>query len=132
MQDSEHGKKSTLDIGAAGFKAALNILDKWGCSNEQQQAILSLPKSTFFKYKKNPDNVRLDGDHLERLSYLLNIHAYLRIIFDNPKNVYGFMGMKNNNIFFNGRSPLDIISSGKFSALYETFKRIDAMRGGHW
>jgi hypothetical protein len=42
------------------------------------------------------------------------------------------MAMKNNNPYFNGNSPLALISTGKFGTLYEVFKRIDAMRNGQW
>ena len=71
-------------------------------------------------------------DQIERLSYLVNIHGCLRMIFENPKNVYGFMALKNDNPYFNGKSPLEIISTGQFPALYETFRRIDVLRGGLW
>ena len=42
------------------------------------------------------------------------------------------MALPNHNPYFNGNSPLAIISCGQFAALYETFKRIDALRGGMW
>lgn len=119
-------------VGAAGLKAAFNILEKWGCNGAQQQAILSLPKATYYKYRQRPETAQLSGDQLERISYLLNIHASLSTLFENPENRYGFMAMKNHNPYFNGKSPLEIISSGSFGALYETFKRVDAMRGGQW
>lgn len=35
----------------------------------------------------------------------LNIHAALRLAFDNPENVYGFPSMENRNEFFNGHAP---------------------------
>ena len=112
-----------------GLKAALNILDKWGCSPEQAWSILGMKRSTFYKYREGGDRPQLTGDQLERISYILNIHAALRVVFDNPENVYGFMSMENNNPYFNGRSPLDIIATGNFGALYETARRIDALRG---
>lgn len=119
-------------LGPAGFKAALNILQKWGCNATQQQAILGLPKATYYKYRQKPEAAQLGSDQLERISYLLNIHASLSTLFENPENRYGFMAMNNHNPYFNGKSPLELISSGSFGALYETFKRVDAMRGGQW
>lgn len=119
-------------LATAGLKAAFAILAKWGCSAEQAMAILRLPKATYYKYFRDPESARLNEDQLERLSYLVNIHAHLRLLFENPENQYGFMSMKNNNPFFNGRSPLEVIETGSFAALYETHKRIDALRGGQW
>lgn len=123
---------SKKKMAQVGFKAAVNIMDNWGCSSGEIQKVLRIKKSTFHKYKSNPESISLDDDQLERLSYIANIHSSLRIVFDNPENVRGFMTMNNGNAFFNGRTPLSIISSGKFSDLYEVFCRVDALRSGQW
>lgn len=117
---------------SVAFKLGNSILEKWGCSTAQKQAILGLSKSTFHRYQKDASGVSLSSDQLERLSYLANIHQALRIVFTNPDNVYGFMKMANYNPYFNGRTPLSIIGTGSFGALYEVFKRIDSMRSGQW
>ncbi|EGQ7832117.1 TPA: DUF2384 domain-containing protein [Vibrio vulnificus] len=115
-----------------GFKAAEKILSSWGCSAQQSQNILKLSKSSYHKFKANPETTKLSDDQLERVSYILNMHQALRIVFSNPANVSGFMSMKNNNDYFAGRTPLEVIESGKFSDLYEVARRIDALRGGLW
>ncbi|TCV99825.1 MbcA/ParS/Xre antitoxin family protein [Biostraticola tofi] len=119
-------------IAAVGLKTAMVILDKWGCTPEQAQAILQVSKASYYKFKKDPASASLTQDQLERLSYLLNIHGALRTLFENPENVYGFMSMKNHNPYFNGRAPIEVISGGSFGALYEVHKRVDALRGGQW
>ncbi len=131
-QTSAVQNADTSGLSAAGLKTVLTILDRWGCSPEQVQKILQISRPAYYKYRKNPQQANLSQDQLERLSYLLNIHGSLRTLFENPTNVYGFMSLKNDNPFFNGKSPLDVISTGQFAALYETFKRIDALRGGLW
>lgn len=128
----ELDRQSQRKAVAAGLKTALAILDKWQCSAEQIQRILQISKAAYYKYRHDPACASLSQDQVERISYLLNIHASLRLLFDNPQNVYGFMSLPNNNPYFNGASPLQVISSGEFAALYETFKRIDALRGGMW
>ena len=115
---------------SVAFKVAFNILEKWGCTALQKQAILGIKKGSFNRYQKDLDTVSLSDDQLERISYITNIHQALRTVFSNPDNIYGFMSMKNNNPYFNGRTPLSIISTGKFGALYEVFKRVDGMRNG--
>ena len=117
---------------SVAFKVGFNILEKWGCTAIQKQAIMGIKKGSFNRYQKDPNTVSLSDDQLERISYLTNIHQALRTVFSNPDNVYGFMSMKNNNPYFNGRTPLSIISTGQFGALYEVFKRIDSMRNGQW
>lgn len=125
------GKLSQAAAGT-GLKSALRILAKWNATADQVQGVLRISKPAYYKYRQAPEAASLTADQIERISYLLNIHASLRIIFENPENVYGFMAMPNDNPYFNGRSPLEIISTGNFGALYETYKRIDALRGGLW
>lgn len=114
------------------LRTALEIMTKWGCPPEKQRFILGMKKSTFYENNKNPAKANLSVDQIERISYLLNIHSSLREVFDNPVNVYGFMAMKNDNPFFNGKSPLEIISTGNFGYLYETFKRINTLQSAGW
>lgn len=118
----------------AGLRAALRILDKWDASSEQACRILRISRSTYTRAKQNDSewSVGLDTDQMHRISFVLNIHAALRTIFDNPDNVYGFPSMDNQNEFFNGRKPLDIMAQGDMVSLYETFRRIDALRGAQW
>ena len=122
---------SSKRADAIALKAAFTILDKWGADAEQQQKILQLAKATYYKHRAGGDP-KLTGDQLTRISYLLNIHAALRTVFENPANIYGFMAMPNKNAYFNDVSPLSLIATGDFGALYEVAKRVDMLRGGLW
>lgn len=124
----------TKDQCVAGLRAALRILDKWQASSEQACRILRISRSTYTRARQADDawSIGLDLDQIHRISFVLNIHAALRTVFDNPDNVYGFPSMENRNAFFNGRKPLDIMAQGDFISLYETFRRIDALRGAQW
>lgn len=119
---------------AAGLRVAVGILDKWQASGEQTCNILRVSRSTLARAKQSdPDwSLSLDADQMQRISFVLNIHAALRLIFDNPQNLYGFTRMANHNEFFEGRSPLEIMAQGDMISLYETFRRIDALRGAQW
>lgn len=118
----------------AGLRAALNILDKWNASSDQACRILRISRSTYTRARQREAqwSVGLDADQLQRISMVLNIHAALRLVFDNPENVYGFPSMENRNEFFNGRTPLEIMAQGDMISLYETFRRIDALRAAQW
>ena len=87
-------------LSMAGFKAADNILSSWGCTAQQSQNILKISSTSYHKFKANPEKTNLSDDQLERVSYLLNMHQALRIVFSNPANVSGFMSMNNNNDYF--------------------------------
>lgn len=114
----------------AAFKAVLNILHKWRCSTEEMQTLLGLKRSTLFKYKSMPEKASISPDLTERLSYLLNIHAALRILFSNPVSVYGWVRKPNYAPFFNGKSAMDIMLQGRVVDLWAVASRLNAERGG--
>lgn len=117
-----------------GLRAAVGVLEKWSASSDQACRILRISRSTYTRARQRDPawSVTLDSDQMQRISFVLNIHAALRLVFDNPDNVYGFPSMANHNEFFNGRSPLEIMAQGDMISLYETFKRIDVLRGAQW
>lgn len=125
---------SEKTVAATGLRTAVAILDKWGASGEQGEAILRVSHSTYARAKRRDSlvSINLDRDQLTRISFVLNMHGALRTIFDNPENVYGFMRMANDNAFFLGRPPLEVMASGDIVAVYETFRRIDVLRGSQW
>ncbi|RMT25423.1 hypothetical protein ALP51_01207 [Pseudomonas savastanoi] len=70
-------------------------------------------------------------DQQQRIGIVLSIHASMRTVFTNQANVQGFPGLKNNNSFFEGQSPLEVMAQGSFISLYETYKRIKQLQFGH-
>lgn len=118
----------TQEAVGTAMKTTLRILDIWGCEPEQVQAILQIPTSAYYEYKKYPERASLTQKQIIRLSCILNIHAALRIIFENPDNVDAAMSMPNNGAFFNGATPLSLVATGDFDNLQEVSKRIEAMR----
>lgn len=132
MKSTKHTQEQNSNQSGTALKVVLNIFDKWGCSATEKQAVLGMTSSSFFRNAKNPLAAKLNHDQVERISYVLNIHQALRMVFSNNENIYGFMRMENNNPYFNGKTPLSIIATGKFGSLYEVFKRVDVMRGGQW
>ena len=109
------------------FDLGANLLEKWGCTTAQKLAILGIAKADFTRYQKDSSVVYLNTEQLQRISYLTNIHQRLKEVFSNSDNLYGFMNMKNNNSYFNGRTPLSIIATGKVDDFSDVFKRIDSM-----
>lgn len=114
------------DQANAVLRTALNILMRWTASTEQSCKILRVSRCTITRALRGK-RVDLDIDQLQRASIILNCHAALRLMFDTPKNVYGFPSMKNHNDFFNGRTPLEIMAQGNLMSLLEAYKRINAL-----
>ena len=116
----------------AAWRALLRLLGDGHGSEKEKTALPGVGRSTLHKYQSRPESARVSNDLLERLSYLLNIHQALRTLFGNRENVYGFVRMPNHNPFFNGASPMDVMSNGRVASLYEVHRQLDGLRGGQW
>lgn len=107
-----------------GLKASETILAKWGLNRKEIEQLL-LIRETSSEVQSS------DNDHLERqlkrISFLLNMHAVLRQTFENPDNLYGFMGRSNQNPPFNGQAPFDLLLNGDDSAFSNVFLTLKRM-----
>ncbi len=116
---------------SAGLKAFFNICDKWKCKADEAQNLLGISSpSTYFKYKKAPESAKLSRDTLERISYILNIHAALRILFTDPTSVYGWVRKKNDHPLYGGMSAMEKMTQGRVMDLYEVMTHLNSERGG--
>ncbi len=110
------------------LKSVLNILDKWECTTEEKITLLGLKRSTYFNYSKAPESANIDINLLERLSYILNIHAALRILFTNPDSVYQWVRKPNKAPLFNNQTALDKMLSGYVSDLSDVSRYLNAKK----
>lgn len=127
LQSVKHLKQDHIQTA---FKVVLNIFEKWNCTTDEALALLGLKRSTWFKYKSTPEKASFSQDLVERLSYLLNIHAALRVLFSNQESVYQWIRKPNKAPFFNGRSAMDIMLQGRVVDLWSVASRLNAERGG--
>lgn len=112
-----------------GLSVALRIIVGWQASPTQACSILRISRSTYRRALQGQKaGLRLDLDQHQRIGLVIEIHATLRAIFDNPKNVIHFTSLRNNNPFFQGRTPIEVMSQGSIIALYETSKRIAGLK----
>lgn len=114
----------------AAFNMGNRILEHWGCSVAQKVVILGVSRSSYYRFLNADSIFSLSREQLERLSYLANIHHTLRLQFSNKDNVYGFMNMVNHNDYFNGQTPLALISTGDLESLSKVAKQIASMAHG--
>ena len=70
-------------LSGPALRTFFRIADLWNLSVEEQMTLLGLTaRSTFFKWKKNPNTV-LPKDTLERISYILGIYKALQLLLPN-------------------------------------------------
>lgn len=107
------------------------ILEKWQCNTDEQLRLLGISsRSTLNKYKESKGCIRLSADIQERMSYILNIHKCLRLLFTADDSIYGWVRKPNSHPFFAGRSAMDVMNGGRVADLYEVATRLQSWRGG--
>jgi Protein of unknown function (DUF2384) len=122
---------SASAMSAAGLRAFFNIAEDWILSADQQIVLLGSPgRSTFFKWKADPDAARLGRDTLERLSLILGIYKALQILLPQAEAADGWIHRENTAPPFGGRRALDRMLAGNVSDLVAVRQYLDAMRGG--
>ncbi|PWE37504.1 DUF2384 domain-containing protein [Pseudomonas prosekii] len=121
----------TAEAGRVALKFFFNLMERWGCSAEQQRTLLGkVGNTTFYKYKHLPPNVRLPRDTLERISYLMGIHKALSIIFSNSRErVYKWVSCPNTAAPFNGQTALDYMLVGRVVDIADVRRYLDGVRG---
>ncbi len=119
------------NLSAAGLRAFFNICDGWKCKSDEMMTLLGInSRSTFFKYKRDPEHARLQPDTLERISYILNIHAALRILFSHPDSIYQWVRKPNSNRLYGGQSAMDKMLGGRVMDIHNVMAHLNAQRGG--
>lgn len=123
-------QENAIDPSKA-LPVVFRILDKWQCSTDEQLTLLGISsRSTLNKYKESSGGIRLGIDLQERMSYILNIHKSLRVLFSLDESIYGWVRKPNSHPFFAGRSAMDVMQGGRVADLYEVANRLHAWRGG--
>jgi hypothetical protein len=128
-----HSVNHDLDTPEAGRVALtffFSLMEHWGCTAEEQRALLGkIGNTTFYKYKHLP-SVRLPHDTLERISYLMGIHKALSIIFSNSRErAYKWVSSPNTAAPFNGQSALRYMLAGRVVDIADVRRYLDGVRG---
>ncbi len=117
-------------LSGPALRTFFRIADIWNLSAGEQMTLLGLTaRSTFFKWKKNPNTV-LPKDTLERISYILGVYKALQILLPNEQAADEWVRRPNTALPFAGRSALDRMLSGQVADLFVVRQYLDAQRGG--
>ncbi len=117
-------------VAGAALRTFFNIASAWSLSTEQAMTLLGLTsKSTFFKWKADPESARLSRDVIERLSYIFGIYKALQTLLPKPESADAWVHRPNTAMPFQGSSALDRMLSGNVADLYVVRKYLDAQRG---
>ena len=115
------------DVSGA-IATALNILEQWSLSRDQQCAVLGIAERSWYQWKRNPP-ARVGGDTLERVSYILGIWKALRQLFPSHDSYKRWPHLENSAPPFGGNPPVDRMTSGHVGDLYVIRSWLDGWRG---
>ena len=117
-------------LSGPALRTFLRIADLWELTVDEQMTLLGVTaRSTFFKWKKDP-NTTLPKDTLERISYILGIYKALQILLPDEKAADEWVRRPNTAALFGGQSALDRMLSGQVADLFVVRQYLDAQRGG--
>ena len=117
-------------LSGPALRTFFRIAQLWGLSVNEQMILLGLTaRSTFFKWKKNPNTV-LPKDTLERISYILGVYEALQILLPDERAADEWVKLPNTAPLFAGRSALDRMLSGQVADLFVVRQYLDAQRSG--
>jgi hypothetical protein len=131
---SQPSAQAASDVrGVAAASAALRtffrIADAWKLTNDQQQRLLNVSRSTFFHWKAARVRSGLESDTLERLSYVFGIHSALQVLLPVAERADAWIKKPNTAPLFGGKSALDRMLGGQVADLYVVRQYLDAQRG---
>ncbi|NOX43364.1 MAG: DUF2384 domain-containing protein [Gammaproteobacteria bacterium] len=116
----------------AALRTFFNIAHDWNLSAEQTMTLLGFDertRSTYFKWKREPETARLTKEKLERLSYIFGIYKDLQILLPKSESADSWIHRANAAITFGGKSALERMLSGNVADLYVVRQYLDAQRG---
>lgn len=117
-------------VAGAALRTFFSIASTWSLRTEQAMVLLGLTsKSTFFKWKSDPEGARLSRDVIERLSYIFGIYKDLQTLLPKPESADNWVHRPNTAPPFQGASALDRMLSGNVADLYVVRQYLDAQRG---
>ena len=117
-------------LSGPALRTFFRIAGLWGLSIDEQMTLLGVTaRSTFFKWKKNPNAV-LTKDALERISYVLGIYKALQILLPDERAADAWIRQPNTAPPFGGLSAIDRMMSGQVADLFVVRQYLDAQRGG--
>lgn len=117
-------------LSGPALRTFFRIAELWELSVDDQMTLLGVAaRSTFFKWKKDPNTV-LPRDTLERISYIVGVYKALQILLPDETAADEWVKRPNEAPLFAGQSALDRMLSGQVADLFVIRQYLDAQRGG--
>jgi uncharacterized protein (DUF2384 family) len=125
LKDAETRRRLSAPAIALFTRAA----DLWDLKVEDRLALLGgVSRQTYHNWKSGKA-ASLTRDQLERISLVLGVLKGLRLVFADDQQGLRWLKAANRDVGFEGRSPLQVMTDGGMSGLYDVRRYLDAWRG---
>ncbi|KGO99725.1 MbcA/ParS/Xre antitoxin family protein [Novilysobacter defluvii] len=127
MEASLHAEQTRKDLA----RTVTSLFDKWGLEGEQQAQLLGMPGNgpeACAEYRAGQQALPDEPETLDRVGYLLGIHAGLRLLFPEDEAIrFGWVKMRNQSL--DGRTPLDVMLSEGLVGVARVARLVDFQGG---
>ena len=115
-------------LSPSAVRAFFKLIDRWKIRDDDAKTLLGgISNGPYYEMKKDLDRV-LDGDRLQRISYLIGIFKALNILYSR-KLADEWVRLPNSNRIFAGQTPLAYMMKGGLPAMQIVRRLLDARRG---
>jgi hypothetical protein len=115
------------DLGPAALRAITKIMHYWQVPDIESLQLLGLEPKTKIE---DLDPERLSEEQFLRISYLIGIYKGLHMYWS-KELANRWVGLRNTNTLFAGRSPLEYMAQGGVEALRNVRRMVDAWCAGN-
>ncbi len=117
-------------LSASSLILFFHMMKLWKVRDEDAKLLLGgVSNGPFYEMKKSPQDRILDIDQMYRVSYLLGIFKTINIL-HGQQLADEWVQLRNTNILFGGRTPLEYMIAGGLPAMQNVRRLLDARRGG--
>lgn len=120
-------------LGGPALRAFFNIADLWHLTKGEQMQLLGLSKPITLHglrvQAERRESVAVDAKMMERISYVLGIYKAINTLLPDPQAADLWPRMANMHPAFDGRSALELMTSGDVEDLARVRRYLDAQLG---
>lgn len=110
--------KERKRLTGPALRTFFRLAELWKLSTDEQIGLLGFPsKSTFYKWRKEPENASLSYDALQRLSLIFGIYEALQYLMPTTESADAWVQLANDAPLFDGKAPISLMSSGRIDDL---------------
>ncbi|GAC1433621.1 MAG: MbcA/ParS/Xre antitoxin family protein [Candidatus Velthaea sp.] len=113
---------------AGAIRAYLRVADRWKLARGERATLLATSDRSIDRWTKRADEVTLNRDQLERLSYILGIYGGLHAILGESSFAEAWVREPNRD--FGGQPPIRRMLAGNVADLLDVRRYIERWQTG--